>query len=162
MVDGEVSELACRVIERARESGTTLGTAESCTGGLASAALTSVPGSSAVVLGGVTSYAASVKERVLGVPTEVIEAHGVVSEQVARAMAKGACHVLGCDVAVSTTGIAGPGGAEPGKPVGTVCLGVALGDGVALSRTIHANGGREQVRTQAVRCALEMVLEVLA
>lgn len=153
-------ELAARVIERLSDAGLTVGTAESCTGGLIAAALTSVPGSSQVVKGGVVSYAVSVKEGVLGVRESTVEEYGVVSEEVARAMAKGACHALDCDISVSATGIAGPGGAEPGKPVGTVCLGLAIGDSVARSKTIHAQGNREEVRLAAVSAVLEMVLDI--
>lgn len=158
--DAENEALAAEVLERARNTGATLGTAESCTGGLVAATLTAIPGSSEVVRGGVVSYWAEVKRDVLGVPEDVIETFGVVSEQCARAMAEGAARVLGCDYAVSTTGIAGPGGAEPGKPVGTVCFGLHTPQG---DRTLTTSRGssRDEVRSLAVRTALRLLLEEL-
>ena len=124
------------------------------------AALTSVAGSSAVVRGGVVSYAIPVKQAVLGVDEAVVRAPGlgVVSAPCAEQMALGACHVLGCDVAVSVTGIAGPGGAEPGKPIGTVWFGVAR-RGSARSVCRHLPGDREEVRHTAVRVALGLLLD---
>lgn len=160
LLDAENEALAAEVLERARNTGATLGTAESCTGGLVAATLTAVPGSSEVVRGGVVSYWAEVKRDVLGVPEDVIETFGVVSEQCARAMAEGAARVLGCDYTVSTTGIAGPGGAEPGKPVGTVCFGLHTPQG---DRTLTTSRGssRDEVRSLAVRTALRLLLEEL-
>lgn len=160
LLDAENEALAAEVLERARNTGATLGTAESCTGGLVAATLTAIPGSSAVVRGGVVSYWAEVKRDVLGVPEDVIETFGVVSEQCARAMAEGAARVLGCDYTVSTTGIAGPGGAEPGKPVGTVCFGLHTPQG---DRTLTTSRGssRDEVRSLAVRTALRLLLEEL-
>lgn len=160
LLDAEIEALAAEVLERARNTGATLGTAESCTGGLVAATLTAIPGSSEVVRGGVVSYWAEVKRDVLGVPEDVIETFGVVSEQCARAMAEGAARVLGCDYAVSTTGIAGPGGAEPGKPVGTVCFGLHTPQG---DRTLTTSRGssRDEVRSLAVRTALRLLLEEL-
>lgn len=160
LLDAENEALAAEVLERARNTGTTLGTAESCTGGLVAATLTAIPGSSEVVRGGVVSYWAEVKRDVLGVPEDVIETFGVVSEQCARAMAEGAARVLGCDYTVSTTGIAGPGGAEPGKPVGTVCFGLHTPQG---DRTLTTSRGssRDEVRSLAVRTALRLLLEEL-
>lgn len=160
LLDAESEALAAEVLERARNTGATLGTAESCTGGLVAATLTAIPGSSEVVRGGVVSYWAEVKRDVLGVPEDVIETFGVVSEQCARAMAEGAARVLGCDYTVSTTGIAGPGGAEPGKPVGTVCFGLHTPQG---DRTLTTSRGssRDEVRSLAVRTALRLLLEEL-
>ncbi|MDO4796418.1 MAG: CinA family protein [Coriobacteriales bacterium] len=158
----DLEALSAQVIREATARGLTVGTAESCTGGLVCAALTSVPGSSDAVRGSVVSYAVAVKEQVLGVSTQITrdEHVGVVSVQCATQMARGARRVLGCDVAVSTTGIAGPGGAEPGKPVGTVCFAVDspahCGELVA-----HFDGNREQVRAKAVRTALSLLLEAL-
>jgi nicotinamide-nucleotide amidase len=111
-----------QVLELCRARGFMLATAESCTGGLVAARLTSVPGSSDVVLGGVIAYADGVKRKELGVPAELIQAHGSVSPEVAAAMARGARERLGADVAVAVTGIAGPGGGTPEKPVGLVYL----------------------------------------
>lgn len=160
LLDAENEALAAEVLERARNTGATLGTAESCTGGLVAATLTAIPGSSEVVRGGVVSYWAEVKRDVLGVPEDVIETFGVVSEQCARAMAEGAARVLGCDYTVSTTGIAGPGGAEPGKPVGMVCFGLHTPQG---DRTLTTSRGssRDEVRSLAVRTALRLLLEEL-
>ena len=160
LLDAENEALAAEVLERARNTGATLGTAESCSGGLVAATLTAIPGSSEVVRGGVVSYWAEVKRDVLGVPEDVIETFGVVSEQCARAMAEGAARVLGCDYTVSTTGIAGPGGAEPGKPVGTVCFGLHTPQG---DRTLTTSRGssRDEVRSLAVRTALRLLLEEL-
>lgn len=160
LLDAENEALAAEVLERARNTGATLGTAESCTGGLVAATLTAIPGSSEVVRGGVVSYWAEVKRDVLGVPEDVIKRFGVVSEQCARAMAEGAARVLGCDYTVSTTGIAGPGGAEPGKPVGTVCFGLHTPQ---ADRTLTTSRGssRDEVRSLAVRTALRLLLEEL-
>lgn len=144
---------AASVLAAARARGATIATAESCTGGLVAAALTSVPGSSESVAGGVVSYLPSVKRRVLGVDGGTIERHGVVSCETATAMATGARALLESDLAVSTTGIAGPGGAEDGKPVGTVCFAVATPDGVRSERRVFA-GTRREVRAQAVDHAL--------
>lgn len=152
--------LAARVLEAARSSRITLGCAESCTGGSIAAALTDIAGSSDVFVGGVVSYWAEVKERLLNVEHACIEEHGVVSEQVAQQMAQGARKALGCDVAVSTTGIAGPGGAEPGKPVGTVCLALSSPNSVQ-TWTIHATGSRAEVRVAATNEALAALLEFL-
>ena len=110
--------------------------------------------------GGVVSYWAEVKRDVLGVPEDVIETFGVVSEQCARAMAEGAARVLGCDYTVSTTGIAGPGGAEPGKPVGTVCFGLHTPQG-DRTLTTSRRSSRDEVRSLAVRTALRLLLEEL-
>lgn len=152
---------AREVVEAALTAGEAqLSTAESCTGGLVSAALTAVPGSSAVVRGGVTSYAIPVKHEVLGVSQEVIDEPGVgvVSDPCARQMAEGSRRVLRSDVAVSVTGIAGPGGAEPGKPVGTVWLGLATAAGTKAERHL-LSGDRSCVRRKATWVALGLLLE---
>ena len=156
-------ELCKRVIRLATEANLTIGTAESCTGGLVCGALTDVEGSSAVVRGGVTSYAVPVKEEVLGVPASITgdPAVGVVSGECAQSMCEGARRVLRCDIAVSTTGIAGPGGAEPGKPVGTVWFGVASQKG-ARSFVRHFEGDRATVRHEAVCQAVKLLEEEIA
>ena len=132
------------------------------TGTLVSACLTAVPGSSDVVRGGVVSYAVAVKRAVLGVSCEVLEdpALGAVSRECAEQMAAGARRVLGCDVAVSVTGIAGPGGAEPGKPVGTVWFGVSASCGASSRLELFA-GGRDEVRHAAVRTAIRLLREAV-
>ncbi|MGI6032335.1 MAG: CinA family protein [Coriobacteriales bacterium] len=153
-------KLAARVLDLARNEGLTIGTAESCTGGLCAATLTEVPGSSDVVRGGIVSYWVEVKETVLGVSPDTIEDPGVVSEQCAREMAQGARSCLSCDLAVSTTGIAGPGGAEPGKPVGTVCFGLSTPEG-RESWTTCRGTTRQEIRYLAVRSALEKLESAL-
>ena len=137
--------------------GKTLVTAESLTGGGIGSALTAVPGSSAVYKGGIICYTNWVKENILGVPGEVLETYGAVSEPVARAMAEGARKCLQADVAVSVTGLAGPGGDEYGNPVGTVCIGYA-DEKISFSRKYRFDGDREGVRYQTIRMALETVL----
>ncbi|MCI8425224.1 MAG: CDP-diacylglycerol--glycerol-3-phosphate 3-phosphatidyltransferase [Adlercreutzia sp.] len=148
-----VDEAARSVVEKAGASGLALATAESLTGGLICAMLTSVPGSSASVRGGIVSYASEVKEEVLGVSGDVLSRQGAVDELVALQMARGALRELAADVAVSVTGIAGPGGAEPGKPVGTVWVGCATAKGTEAA-CHHFEGGREAVRLQTVAAAL--------
>ena len=138
--------------------GKTLVTAESLTGGGIGSALTAISGSSAVYKGGVICYTNWVKENILGVPGEVLERGGAVSEPVAKAMAEGVRKLLKADVAVAVTGLAGPGGDEYGNPVGTVCIGYA-DEGFSLSRTFYFEGDREAVRNQTIVKALEMVLQ---
>lgn len=150
-----VVERAAQVLETAREHHITLGTAESCTGGLVEGALTAVPGSSDVVQGAIGSYAVSVKAHVLGVPSDILNSVGPVSSECARAMAEGARRALGCDVALSVTGIAGPGGEEPGKPVGFVWFGVATPTHTH-TECVTFPGNRAQVRLGAVMHALEL------
>lgn len=151
---------AASALDAARASGVTLGCAESCTGGLVAGALTAVAGSSDVMRGGVVSYAVPVKHEVLGVSSEVLDEPGVgaVSGECATQMAEGARRVLGCDVAVSVTGIAGPGGAEPGKPVGTVWMGLATPLGTRAERFLFP-GARDEVRRGAVAAALALLRE---
>jgi nicotinamide-nucleotide amidase len=143
------------VIARAVEAKETLAIAESCTGGMVGGALTSVPGSSEVFLGGVIAYANGIKERALDVPRDLLLAHGAVSEEVAGAMAAGARQRFGADWGVSTTGIAGPGGGTPEKPVGTVCVGLAAPGGRVEATTIRLGGDRSLVRRWSVACALD-------
>ncbi len=152
-----VDDLVARLLD-----GRTIGTAESCTGGLVAARLTDRPGSSAFMVGGVVSYANEVKSGALGVPADLIAEVGAVSERVAAAMADGARRVLDCDVAVSTTGIAGPGGGRPGKPVGTVCFGVAIAGRDTDTVTRRFPGDRETVRRLAVATAMHLVADALA
>ena len=138
------------------ERGLWIATAESCTGGLVAARLTDVAGSSAYVRGGITAYDNRVKVDALDVDAALIEAHGAVSEPVARAMADGARARLAADVAVAVTGIAGPGGGTPSKPVGTVVI-AATGLGRERVRTFLFNGDRQLVRAQSVQAALDAV-----
>jgi competence/damage-inducible protein CinA-like protein len=156
--DRPVEEL---VVDLARKQGLTLGAAESCTGGLVAARLTSVPGASDVVRGGIVAYENDVKLAQLGVPEEILIAHGAVSAETAAAMAEGARSSLGADVAVAVTGIAGPGGGTSEKPVGLVHLHAsALGSEVA--RELHLPGDREAIRRRATAAALHLLRELLA
>ena len=160
--DPALFDACAELLERARERHLSIGCAESCTGGLVSACLTAVPGSSDVVRGGVVSYAIAVKRAVLGVSASVLDnpALGAVSSECAAQMAVGARRVLGCDVSVSVTGIAGPGGAEPGKPVGTVWLGISSAAGVQ-TRLLELTGDRAAVRHAAVREAVRILREAV-
>lgn len=142
-----------------RLAGKTLATAESCTGGGIGAALTAVSGSSAVYKGGIVSYCNEIKHALLGVDEKLLEELGAVSGPVAREMAIGARNALSADVAVSVTGLAGPGGDEYGNPVGTVFIGYADAK-TALAREYHFSGDREEVRRQAICSALELILEI--
>ena len=144
------------VLELCRDRGLTLATAESCTGGMVSGRLTEVPGSSDVFVGGVVAYSNAVKLAELGVPAELLEEHGAVSEEVARAMAEGVCARLQADVGVSVTGVAGPGGGTPEKPVGLVFL-HATGPGVERSLRFEIPGDRPLVRARATVAALHLV-----
>lgn len=138
----------------------TLATAESCTGGLVGAALTRLPGSSAWYLGGIVAYSNSLKTRLLGVPAETLAAHGAVSPQTAKAMAEGARKKCKADFAVSVTGIAGPGGGTPGKPVGLVFIAIAT-PGKTAGWEYHLSGTRGEIRAEAARLALERLLDAL-
>ena len=148
--------LCCEVLKKLQ--GRTLVSAESCTGGGIGAALTAVPGSSEVYKGGIISYTNWVKANVLHVPQALLDTVGAVSAPVAEAMAKGAREVLQADVAVSVTGLAGPGGDEYGNPVGTVFLGYS-DEKETIFREFHFRGDREAVRSQALKEALKLVLE---
>ncbi len=147
-------DLAEEVIGLAREKGVTLATAESCTGGLIASELTSIAGSSDVYLGSVVSYANKVKEGLLGVSGESLATVGAVSEAVACQMAQGARESTGADYAVSVTGIAGPGGGTPEKPVGTVWIGLAGPEGVQAQHFVF-DGDRSEVRAQTVEESLK-------
>ena len=146
-------------LEGLRARGLTLGTAESCTGGLRAKRLTDLPGASAVFRGGVVSYTNQVKAGVLGVPQALLDEQGAVCADVARAMAQGARRVLGCDMAVATTGVAGPDSDERGNPVGLVYVALAAPDGYWV-RELHLGGARERrdrVRTLAANHGFDMV-----
>lgn len=140
--------------------GHTIGTAESCTGGLLAARLTERPGSSAYVLGGLVTYSNAAKHDLVGVPAALIERVGAVSSEVAEAMATGVCRRLGSDVGVGITGVAGPGGGSAGKPVGLVHLCV-VGDAGTVARRITVPGTRADVRTRSVVIAMHMIRELL-
>lgn len=141
-------------------TGRSLVTAESLTGGGIGAALTAIPGSSEVYKGGVISYTDWVKHNALGVREEDLQKYGAVSEPVARQMAQGVRRLLKADVAVSVTGLAGPGGDEYGNPVGTVFIGYA-DEGHTEVRECHFLGSREEVRNQTIAAALNLILECI-
>jgi nicotinamide-nucleotide amidase len=161
-VEAEVLALAAALRSRHWH----LASAESCTGGLIAAACTAVAGSSDWFERGFVTYSNAAKSDMLGVDPALIAAHGAVSEPVARAMAEGAVQRAGVDLGVAVTGIAGPGGATPGKPVGTVWLALARRDastGVPLqAELLQLQGDRAAVREQAVRRALRRLLEAAA
>lgn len=159
-VDEGMQSLAEEVVKAYAAAGATCATAESLTGGFIGATITSVAGSSAVFKGGVISYTNEVKNGVLGVSASVLASEGAVCRDTAAMMAGGAREKLGVDVAVSVTGIAGPGGAEPGKPVGTVWIGVSRA-GASSAKEYHFEGDRESVREQTVCQALKTLLENL-
>lgn len=142
--------------------GLTVGLAESCTGGLMSEMICQRPGASKYFLGAVVSYARNVKEDVLGVPKSLMQVHGEVSVPVAVEMAVGAREILKCDWSVSVTGIAGPSGGTPEKPVGTVCFAVA-GPGFVSSegKKFKADGGRQDIQRQAAIFAFEFLLNAM-
>jgi nicotinamide-nucleotide amidase len=142
------------------DRGLTVATAESCTGGLLAARLTAVPGSSGWVLGGVTAYANSAKKQLLDVPDEMLEEHGAVSPEVAVALADGARGRFGADVGVGITGVAGPGGGTPEKPVGTVHVCVVGPDG-RVARALRLPGSRAAVRERSVTMAMHLLRVVL-
>ena len=145
-----------------RVRGWKLATAESCTGGLIAAACTALAGSSDWFERGFVTYSNAAKAELLGVDAALIAAQGAVSEPVARAMAAGALARAPVQVAVAVTGIAGPGGATPGKPVGTVWLALALADGRVNAWRLQLAGDRAAVRAQTVHAALQAVLDQLA
>lgn len=153
-----MTDLCSDVLKRLK--GKTLVTAESITGGGIGAALTAVPGASAVYRGGIISYCDDVKHELLGVPREVLEQFGAVSRPTALAMAMGAREKLQADAAIAVTGLAGPGGDDFGNPVGTVFIAFADGNGANV-RECRISGSRDAIRNQTVRIALELVLEMM-
>ncbi|NLN92909.1 MAG: CinA family protein [Candidatus Hydrogenedens sp.] len=146
--------------ERCAEASLSLAVAESCTGGLIAHRLTNVPGVSRSFQGGVVSYANSAKTALLGVPAELIEAEGAVSEGVALAMVEGVCARLGADLGAAVTGIAGPEGGTADKPVGTVWLAASLHGQVRSVRKLF-EGSREEIKAQTADAAFSLMLELL-
>lgn len=158
----DVPNLETVVLNLLTERGMTMGTAESCTGGLIAKRMTDVPGASAVFKGGVVSYCNEIKQTALGVPREMLDEFGAVSEPVAKAMAEGARKALGCDLAVAATGVAGPGSDEQGNPAGLVYVALATPDRT-YARTLRLNGaGRERVRITATHHAFDLVRRFLS
>ncbi len=150
--------LAEKLVARCRAKGLRLSTAESCTGGLIAGAITAIPGASEIFDYGFVTYSNAAKTEMLGVAAGLIDSVGAVSEAVARRMAAGAKRRSGADLAVSVTGIAGPGGGSPGKPVGTVWFGCASPHGV-LARHRHFAGDRDAIRAASVVFALHLLLD---
>jgi nicotinamide-nucleotide amidase len=155
--EAELLDLAAQLLAGCRGRGLTIVTAESCTGGLLAATLTAIAGSSDVVAGGFVTYSNAFKSRLLGVPAAVIAREGAVSEPVARAMAEGALTHSDADLAVGITGIAGPGGGGPDKPVGLVWIAGLRRNGAPVVHRCVFAGDRQQVRSFSVRTALELL-----
>jgi nicotinamide-nucleotide amidase len=156
-----MEELARKVGHALKARSALLVTAESCTGGWVAQVLTAIPGSSAWFERGFVTYSNDAKLESLGVRSETLARHGAVSEQTAREMAQGALFHSKGNIAVSVTGVAGPGGGSELKPVGTVCFAWASSQGAVQGETRHFSGDRESVRRQSVVRALEGVLEAL-
>lgn len=161
MFPADIITLAEAVVAASRRSGLMVATAESCTGGLVAGAVTAIPGSSEALDRGFVTYSNAAKASMLGVAADLIEAHGAVSEPVARAMAQGAVVMSGADVSVAVTGIAGPGGGSADKPVGLVHFAAAGAQGTIHQARQFGDIGRDAVRAASVRVALEMLLERL-
>lgn len=148
------------VVQSFIERGFTFSAAESCTGGLIGATVTSVPGASSVFMGSAVTYSNDAKADILGVSRQTLVDHGAVSVETAREMALGAARIYRSDYSVSVTGIAGPGGAVPGKPVGTVCIAVSDGCRTVASRFLF-EGDRDRVRESTVCEALSMLHDMM-
>ncbi len=154
----QVRELTGRLAEALKRRRWFAATAESCTGGLAAAALTSLAGSSEWFTGGVVAYDNAVKTALLGVPEAILQTHGAVSQETVLQMALGVCDLLGTQVALAISGVAGPSGGTRQKPVGTVCIAVAA-QGAVSAQTFLFFGDRESVRRQSVLVAVSMLVE---
>ena len=153
--------LEVRIYRLMTARGLTFAAAESCTGGLITHRLTNVPGSSAYVLGGIVAYANEAKTKLLNVQVETLKRYGAVSEQVAREMAQGACLALGTDVALSVTGIAGPGGGTAAKPVGLTYIGLCAPGRDQVVRHLFT-GDRDRNKLAAADAALQLLYDYLA
>lgn len=151
------------LIKLLRNKSLTLSTAESCTGGLLAKLITDVSGCSSVFFGGVVSYDNSVKQGVLGVKAETLELHGAVSSQTASEMAIGVRRTLGTSIGISTTGVAGPTGGSPEKPVGTVYIGIAIGDEVETRRlNLSSSLSRDEIRHETTKLLFEWLVEKIS
>jgi nicotinamide-nucleotide amidase len=157
----EKADLAAVILDLLRERSLNIAVAESCTGGMLGARLTAIAGSSDVVVGGVIAYANEIKESQLGVRHETLRAFGAVSEETAREMATGVCERFKAGVGVAITGVAGPGGGTPEKPVGTVCIAVSA-SGAVKSVKVQMIGDRDEIRRRSAQAALNMVRRALA
>ncbi len=155
---GEGTSVHHLLVERLKETGKTLSTAESCTGGLLGGAITSIPGASRIFKGGVVCYSNEAKKKLLGLPEETLQHHGAVSRETATALLDGVIRLFGSHYGMAVTGIAGPSGGSTGKPVGTVYI--AVGDARRrLVRRFLFPGDRENVRSRAVNSAAAMLLQ---
>ncbi len=159
--DEELLQLAHIVGQKLHAKGWMLATAESCTGGWVAQVVTAIPGSSAWFDRGFVTYSNRSKQDMLGVSPTTLDAHGAVSEETVKEMAGGALTHSQAHISVALSGIAGPGGGSPKKPVGTVCIGWAMVDGEPLSTTCRLSGDREEVRSRAVAAALRGLIELL-
>lgn len=153
-----MADPARKLVEALKQRSLTIATAESLTAGLMASTIASVPGASAVLMGGVVAYDERIKQQLLSVRAETLQTHGVYSPECAMEMAQGARLALGVDVALSCTGIAGPDGGTPENPVGTVYIGMSCPRGT-IARTFHFTGDRQSIRTQTVEAALGLALD---
>jgi nicotinamide-nucleotide amidase len=161
MIDADLAQRSAELGALLGARGWRITAAESCTGGLVAAAITATAGSSGWFDAGFVCYSNAMKTALLGVPQATLDAHGAVSEDVARAMAEGALARSGADLAVAVTGIAGPGGAVPSKPVGTVCFAFALRSVATSAATRHYDGDRAEVRRRAALAVLDGAVELV-
>ena len=158
----DIFKASADLLEAARAKGVTIGVVESCTGGLLGAAITAMPGSSAVFMGGLLTYSNALKTELAGVSPASILAHGAVSDVVAGEMAQGGRERLGVDICISITGIAGPGGGSDAKPVGTVFFGLATAGGTATEHQLFDAPNRNRVRDYATIHAMRTLREAVA
>jgi len=161
VIDGSLAASSAELGALLAARGWRIAAAESCTGGLVAAAITATAGSSGWFDAGFVCYSNAMKVALLGVHDDTLDAHGAVSEATARAMAEGALARSGADLAVAVTGIAGPGGAVPGKPVGTVCFAWAVRSGGTASATQQIGGDRAEVRRRAALAALDGAIDLV-
>jgi nicotinamide-nucleotide amidase len=159
--DEELHQLASELGDKLKARGWMLATAESCTGGWVGQSVTSLPGSSQWYERGFITYANDAKIEMLGVPPETLALHGAVSEETASAMAAGALAHSHAQAALAISGIAGPGGGTPKKPVGLVCYGWALSDGTVMSSTCRLDGDRDEIRSRAVAAAFRGLIDLI-
>ncbi len=160
--DAELYQLAEQAGTALQRHDFQLATAESCTGGWVGMAMTAVPGSSAWYERGFITYSNLAKQQQLGVSADTLNAYGAVSEATVSEMARGALQHSAAQVALAISGIAGPGGGTPQKPVGTVCIAWAMNDGTSLTTTCRLSGERDEIRARAVAAALRGVIELLS
>jgi nicotinamide-nucleotide amidase len=159
--DEELHQLASELGDKLKARGWMLATAESCTGGWVGQSVTALPGSSQWYERGFITYANDAKIEMLGVPPETLALHGAVSEETASAMAAGALAHSHAQAALAISGIAGPGGGTPQKPVGLVCYGWALSDGTVMSSTCRLDGDRDEIRSRAVAAAFRGLIDLI-